>query len=243
MVEGAVPALTPSIRVGTSGWSYPSWVGSFYPERTSAARMLPFYAAAFTTVEAHNTHRRFPLASALTKWASQVPAEFRFAPKAHVGITHRRDTDGLAERVAAFYAALAPLGDRLGPVLYVLPHKKPDLARLDLLLEALSGRRPVFELAPDWWTGDVFERLAAAGASLAVVDRDGGPTDAPPPVGPIAYVRLRRPTYTDADLDRWAAWLGAAAAGDRPVYGFVKHDEDGDGPRYARGLVNRLELR
>ncbi|MGH9224845.1 MAG: DUF72 domain-containing protein [Acidimicrobiales bacterium] len=243
MVEVPVPALRGAIRVGTSGWSYPSWVGPFYPERTSAARMLPYYAGTFTTVEAHNTHRRFPLARGLTKWTAQVPAEFRFAPKAHVGITHRRDTDGLADRVTAFYDALAPLGERLGPVLYVLPHHQPDLARLDLLLDAVRGRGAVFELAPPWWVDHVFEHLTAAGASLALVDRDGepGPPPEPEPPGPIAYVRLRRSTYTEADLDAWAERLAAAAAPGRDVYAFVKHDESGDGPRYARGLVDRLE--
>jgi len=242
--EAAVAAVA---RVGTSGWSYPSWVGPFYPERTSAARMLPYYAGTFTAVEAHSTHRRFPLASGLARWVGQVPDGFRFAPKAHAGITHRRETDGIAERVAAFYDALAPLGDRLGPVLCVLPHRQPDLGRLDLLLAALHGRRPVFELSPGWWVDAVFDRLAQAGASLALVDREDGPPPPTAPVGPVTYVRLRRPTYTDADLDRWADRLALAraraTAPDGDVYAFVKHDEQGDGPRYARGLVERLEGR
>src|SRR5689334_13142508 len=101
------------IRVGTSGWSYPAWVGPFYPERTSPARMLSVYAETFRAVEAHATHRRMPTADGLAKWATQASDGFRFAPKAHVGITHRRDTDGLGDRVAAFFAVLEALGDRL----------------------------------------------------------------------------------------------------------------------------------
>ena len=207
--------------------------------------MLATYAETFATVEAHSTHRRLPTATAVERWAASVPAGFRFAPKAHAGITHRRATDGLPERIAALYAALAPLGDRLGPVLYVLPHRRPDLDRLDALLAAMAtaaAHRPgvVFELAPPWRIGPVFERLEAAGASLAVVDREEDPGLDQPIHGPVAYVRLRRAAYDEADLDRWAERLAAAGA-ERPVYAYVKHDERGDGPRYAQGLVTRVE--
>ena len=228
------------IRIGTSGWSYPTWVGPFYPPGTSAARMLPAYAGVFATVEAHATYRRLPTAAALLRWRDQVPEHFRFALKAHMGITHRRDTDGLDERVAAFVAATEPLGDRTGPVLFVLPHHQPDLARLDLLLAAVAGRpiRAVFELAPGWMVEPVYERLSAAGASLAVIDRDGDP--APEPRGPVAYVRLRKTAYSGAELDGWAARLKAWSAAGREVYAYLKHDEGGDGPRYARDLVGKL---
>lgn len=246
MGEHHVDLLT-GIRVGTSGWSYPSWVGPFYPQGTTAVRMLPTYAGTFRTVEAHNTHRRLPTEAALSRWVSQVPEDFRFVPKAHVGITHRRDTDGLAGRVANFFAALAPLGGRLGPVLYVLPHRKVDLQRLDVLLDAIPpAPASVLELAPDWEVDEVFQRLNAAGASLAVVDRDDSPPGRGgdrPAIGPVAYFRLRRTAYSGADLDRWAERLMREAAGGRDVYAFLKHDEEGDGPRYARDLVGRLDRR
>lgn len=242
LVEANFAALSQAqVRIGTSGWSYPSWVGPFYEPGTSAARMLPAYARTFATVEAHATYRRLPTAAALARWREQVPEDFRFALKAHMGITHRRDTDGLDERVAAFTAAVEPLGDRTGPVLFVLPHHQPDLERLDLLLAAVAGRpiEAVFELAPAWWTEPVHERLAEAGASLAAIDRDGEPV--PEARGPVAYVRLRRSTYSDADLDGWAARLRAHAEAGRAVYAFLKHDEGGDGPRYARALVGKLQ--
>jgi uncharacterized protein YecE (DUF72 family) len=109
----------------------------------------------------------------------------------------------------------------------------------------------VFELAPGWWTDEVVGRLAERGASLAYVDRDDGdntggntaPVPAWPPSGAasLAYVRLRRSTYSGAELAAWAARLADAGGGGRDVYAFVKHDEGGDGPRYARDLVKRLE--
>ncbi len=231
--------------MGTSGWSYPEWLGRFYPNGTSAARMLDFYSRRFPTVEAHATYRRLPTEVALKRWRSQVPPGFRFAPKAHMGITHRRDLDGVEDRVTAFLTAVAPLGDHLGPVLLSLPHLTPDLDRLDRLLAAFplppEGPTLAFELGPNWYTGEVISRFEAHGATLVVVDndneRDG---EAPLTVGPLAYVRLRRQRYDGAGLEAWAERLAKVRADGRDAYVYLKHDEDGDGPRYARRLAERL---
>ena len=226
------------MRVGTSGWSYPAWVGSFYPEKTSAARMLGAYSAVFDTVEAHATYRRLPTAVALTRWVATVPAGFRFACKAHMGISHRRDLDGVEDRVSAFLAAIAPLGHARGPVLVSLPHQQPDLDRLGPILGALGGG--AFELGPAWERPDVLDRLDAGGATLVVSDTAEQPAGAIPSVGPVAYVRLRRADYTPADLDLWAERLAKVAAEDRDAYVFLKHDDDATGPRFAQELVARL---
>ncbi len=235
-------AAVAEARVGTSGWSYPEWVGTFYPVGTSAPRMLSFYAGLLPTVEAHGTYRRMPTPAALERWRSQVPADFEFAPKAHLGITHRQDLDGVEERVEAFFAAVTLLDEHLGPVLFSLPHREPDLDRLGRLLGALPGRRAraAFELGPAWATADVLRRLDAHDATLVLVDADG--RQAPElEVGPFTYVRLRRSRYDGAELDEWAARLERAMARGRDVYAFFKHDEHGDGPRYARRVMGRLE--
>jgi uncharacterized protein YecE (DUF72 family) len=226
------------VRVGTSGWSYPAWVGSFYPEKTSTARMLGFYAGEFATVEAHATYRRLPTPAALAKWVDTVPAGFRFACKAHMGITHRRDLAGVEERVEAFLAAVSPLGEARGPVLVSLPHQLPDLDRLGRILDPLGGG--AFELGPAWERTDVLDRLDAGGATLVVSDSAERPAGAIPSVGPVAYVRLRKAEYTPADLDLWAERLAKVAAEDRDAYVFLKHDDDASGPRFARELVARL---
>jgi uncharacterized protein YecE (DUF72 family) len=221
------------VRIGTSGWSYPSWVGPFYPAGTSPARMLGVYASQFDTVEAHATYRRLPTAAALARWVDTVPSGFRFAPKAHMGITHRRDLDGVEDRVAAFLAAVAALGPTLGPVLCSLPHQQPDLDRLGRILAAFTV--PVaFDLGRAWDRPDVIDRLDAAGATLVVTD---GPI---PTVGPLAYVRLRAGDYTPAELELWAERLAKVAAEDRDAYVFLKHDDAASGPHLARELQQRL---
>jgi len=227
------------MRVGTSGWSYPAWVGPFYPEGTSVARMLGVYASTFDTVEAHATYRRLPTAVALAKWVATVGDDFRFAPKAHMGITHRRDLEGVEGRVTTFLAAVAPLGVAQGPVLVALPHQQPDLDRLGRILAPLTATA-AFELGPAWERTDVLDRLDAGGATLVVSDTADRPARAIPGVGPVAYVRLRRPDYTPADLDLWADRLAKAAAEDRDAYVFLKHDDAATGPRLASELAERL---
>lgn len=237
-MSSLVPAR---VRVGTSGWSYPAWVGPFYPAGTSPARMLGAYASQLDTVEAHATYRRLPTAKALAGWAAAAPAGFRFAPKAHMGITHRRDLDGVEDRVAAFLAAVAPLGPALGPVLFSLPHQQPDLDRLDRILAGLAGRAAAaFELGPAWDRPDVTDRLHAAGATLVVSDTPERPATDLAGAGPVAYLRLRGGHYTAADLDGWAERLAKVTAEGRDAYVFFKHDDAASGPRLARELLGRL---
>ena len=214
-------------------------MGPFYPEGTSAARMLKAYATEFDTVEAHATYRRLPTAKALAGWVDAVGEGFRFATKAHMGITHRRDLEGVEDRVAAFLAAVAPLGPARGPVLLSLPHQQPDLDRLDRILAALPVTA-AFDLGPAWDRPDVLDRLDAAGATLVVTDSAERPATAIPDVGRVAYIRLRRGDYTPDDLDHWAERLAKVAAEDRDAYVFLKHDEAATGPLLARELVARL---
>ncbi|MGQ0744805.1 MAG: DUF72 domain-containing protein [Acidimicrobiales bacterium] len=232
------------LRLGTSGWSYPEWVGRFYPNGTQAERMLDFYARIFTAVEAHSTYRRLPAPTTMQRWTTQVPPGFRFVPKAHMAITHRADLEGVEERMAGFFAATVPLGTNLGPILFSLPHAQPDLGRLDRLLSALPPNGPVaaFDLKPGWYIPAVLDRLAAHGATAVVTDNDRGDAQAPE-VGPILYVRLRRERYDRGQLESWGNRLSATAAAGTPVYAFLKHDDTGDGPRYARRLCFWAGLR
>jgi uncharacterized protein YecE (DUF72 family) len=214
------------VRVGTSGWSYKEWVGRFYPAGTPSSRMLAAYAERLPTVEAHNTFRRRPQPTALEGWAAAVPSSFMFAFKAHVAITHQRDLDGVEDRIGSFFEGLTPLGERVGPVLFQLPHRDVDLERLDRLLVALPQSPPAaFELGPAWNTPQVLDRLDKAGATRVVVDKDG---DDPilPEVGSVAYVRLRRERYGDEALGRWAARLKGAEAAGRPVFAYLRHEGD-----------------
>ena len=77
-----------NLYVGTNGYSYKEWKGSFYPESLPAKRMLHYYSEHFRTVEINYTFRQLPMASVLETWTSAVPAEFQFVLKAPQRITH-----------------------------------------------------------------------------------------------------------------------------------------------------------
>src|ERR1700741_5120332 len=76
------------LLVGTSGYSYKQWKGSFYPEKLPDKEMLSFYGKQFSTVEINHSFYRMPSESVLLGWAKSVPESFRFALKANQQITH-----------------------------------------------------------------------------------------------------------------------------------------------------------
>src|SRR5687767_9795368 len=83
----------PRIRVGTSGWSYPSgegtWKGVFYPEKKPKGfNELAFYAEHFDTVEVNSTFYRVPAIKTTTDWAKRTPKDFEFSLKLFQKFTH-----------------------------------------------------------------------------------------------------------------------------------------------------------
>ena len=66
------------VLVGTSGYNYPEWRGTFYPEKLSTAKMLAYYAERFPTVEINYTFYRMPTEKLLAGWAAGTPESFSF---------------------------------------------------------------------------------------------------------------------------------------------------------------------
>ncbi len=161
--------------VGTSGYSYKEWKGTFFPEDLPASKMLGFYAGRFNTVEINNTFYRMPAPAMVAKWAEQVPEAFVFALKAPQTITHRRQLNDAGDAVAFFWKTARELGPKLGPVLFQMPpFFKKDLGRLrDFLRQLPEDCRAAFEFRhPSWFADDVYDVLKTAGAPLCLADTD-----------------------------------------------------------------------
>lgn len=221
------------IVVGTSGWQYKEWRGTFYPERMKEAEMLPFYAARLSSVEVNYTFRRIPERSVFERWSSQVPAAFQFVLKAPQQITHYRRLRDAGPDLQRLAEAAAPLGCQLGPLLVQThPTMRVDLGRLDDFLCSLpEGTRAALEMQHEsWYVDGVYEVLRAHNAALCIVEADDRSV---PRVATAdwGYLRLRRAEYSDADLHAWFAWVRSQPWGQAAV--FFKHENEARGPRFA----------
>jgi uncharacterized protein YecE (DUF72 family) len=227
------------LHVGTSGYSYKEWRGPFYPEGLAAKDMLSWYGGQLNAVEVNNTFYRMPTVQVLEAWAAQVPAEFRFAVKASQKITHRRRLKDAEEETRYLVRTLSALGPRLGVTLFQLPpNLKVDMDRLTSFLGTLPRDLPVaFEFRHESWKDDsVVDALRDHGAALCCADTDDSETDEPVvATAAHGYLRLRRPGYTDEDLERWVGRV-LAQPWDR-AFVFFKHEEAGAGPRMARRFL------
>src|SRR6185437_8021207 len=202
------------IWIGTSGYNYPEWKGSFYPADLAAAKMLPYYADRFPTVEINYTFYRAPTEKLLAGWSRATPDSFRFTLKAPRRITHDAKLSGVSELTRNFCAVAATLGPKLGALLFQLPPSlKKDLARLDAFLDDLPAAAPAaFEFRhASWFDEETFERLRARKLALCVAESEKLATPAIV-TGPVGYFRLRDEGYTLADLKRWAEVIRREAA-------------------------------
>jgi uncharacterized protein YecE (DUF72 family) len=231
-----------NIWVGTSGYNYPEWKGSFYPEKMPSAKMLPYYAERFATVEINNTFYRMPNENAVAGWSEQTPARFKLTLKAPKRITHDSRLKDCADSTQRFLQVAATLGPKLGALLFQLPpFLKKDLAVLDAFLETLpAGTCGAFEFRHSSWMDDaVYERLKAKDLALCIADSENSHT----PVvmtAKYAYFRLRDEGYTPDDLKRWAKVIQEKTVGLSDVYVYFKHEEEGTGPQFARQLLDAL---
>jgi uncharacterized protein YecE (DUF72 family) len=227
-----------NLYVGTSGYSYSQWKGSFYPKKLSAKQMLPYYSEHFRTVEINYTFRRLPTASVLDRWAGAVPAAFQFALKAPEQITHRKRLQNASDALAQFLEITGTLKERLGPLLFQLPSTfKKDVPRLGAFLALLPPeRRVAFEFRhPSWFDDEVFALLREQRVALCIADADDGLEV--PVVATTAWgcLRLRRPEYDDAALTTWVKRLHKQDW--RDAFVFFKHEDEGKGPQLAKRFL------
>jgi len=244
-----------AVWVGTSGYNYPEWKGSFYPETLPAAKMLPYYAERFPTVEINYTFYRTPNEKILDGWNKATPDRFKLTLKAPKRITHDARLRDCADRVRQFLETAATLESKLGALLFQLPpNLKKDLALFDTFLDAFPPRVcAAFEFRHASWLDDeVYERLRRRNLALCVADskerRQGVPVDSEKLSTPVeitadyAYFRLRDEGYTPDDIARWAGVIRDRTSGLKETFVYFKHEESGKGPEFGRELMRRLEL-
>ena len=246
------------IHLGTQGWSYPDWIGAFYPPGSKQEDFLPFYAEVFDTVELDTTFYHPPKASIVRSWARHTPEHFRFAAKVPQGITHGARLAKMGEQMEAFARALEPLGPRLGPLLVQMPADfVRDEGSVELLDRFLAAAPAAVRLAVEfrdrsWHRPETWALLRARRASLvwtgwrdlprvAQVTTDFlylrwmGHREA---VDRFDRVRIDRV----ADFDAWQRDLERALPDVREVFGYFNNHWAGHSPASANEMKRRLEL-
>lgn len=230
------------LHVGTSGYSYKEWKGSFYPKDLPDKQMLRYYGDQFGTVEINNTFYRMPKTSVVEAWAAEVPEQFQFALKASQRITHMKRLKDADEPLSFLLNVAAALKQRMGPLLFQLPpNMKKDVGRLrDFLSLVPSHRRAAFEFRhPSWFDEEVFGALRDHQAVLCIAEAEG---DLEVPFVSTAnwgYLRLRLPEYTAAELKKWLKQVQKQEWQDAFV--FFKHEDEGKGPQLAKQFLELAE--
>ena len=234
----------PNLYSGTSGFAYASWKPEFYPANVPAKKFLSYYAGRLNAVEINYTFRRLPSASTLETWVEQTPAEFVFAPKAHMRITHIARLKK-SEFTEVFFKAIEPLrtAKRLGPVLFQLPPAfKVDVDLLQQFLRDLPGDiRYAFEFRhPSWLIDPVYDSLRAHHTALCLAESEK--LVIPEVItAPFVYSRLRKDEYSAEERQEISGRVEQMMGAGSDCYVFFKHEDTPAGALYAEELLRRFE--
>lgn len=248
------------LYLGTQGFTYPSWVGPFYPAGTPSSAFLERYAAQFNTVELDTTFYAIPRASTIAGWRERTPVGFQFAAKFPQTITHQKGLTDCADETIAFLEAMTHLDRKLGPLLLQMPPSwgAGGFDALVAFLQTLpAGFRYALEVRhPSWLAKNTLLRLLSLlqghGVALCLVQHAWMPA-LDETTAPFVYIRWlgRREDIPDDDfshvrvnrdvqLDRWAEQIRGYLKAGLPVYGYFNNHYQGHSPASVRAMQMRL---
>lgn len=234
-----------TILVGTSGWSYKHWAGTFYPAGMRSSAQFNYYHSIFRTVEINSSFYRLPSQSVLERWRSAAPADFVFTVKASRFITHMKKLLDPQQSFNLFFERVVTLQEKLGPVLFQLPPRwKVNVERLRSFLGIIPKElRCAFEFRePSWYHGEVRSLLASHNHAFCIYELAGHRS----PrwiTADFVFVRLHGPgdkyagSYDDATLRQWAADARQWARESVDVFIYFDNDQHG----YAAHNAQRLQ--
>lgn len=230
------------IHVGTSGYNYPEWKGTFYPEKFPASKMFGYYAERFRTVEINYTFYRMPTPALTEGWREQAPDGFTYTLKAPKRITHERRLVDCADAMALFIESARGLQEHLACLLFQLPPNfRADAAKLDAFLALVPGdlRAAVEFRHESWHSDEVFGVLSKHNAALCIADM-GDKTTPLVATARHGYFRLRDEGYGPAEIAAWATRVRAFADRWSDAFVYFKHEDEGKGPEFAKMFVGEL---
>jgi uncharacterized protein YecE (DUF72 family) len=227
--------LQGKIYIGTSGWSYKHWMGTFYPPGTKQKDRFPYYQRFFKTVELNSPFYHLPPRQTFEKWKEDVPDDFVYAVKASRFITHMKKLNDAGDSLTRLLDNASGLDEKLSIILFQLPPKwEINVERFRAFLEKLpKGNRYTFEFRDQtWYHDEIYALLREFNCAFCIYELAGH-------VSPIeitanyVYVRLHGPgdkyqgSYTDEVLAEWAARCKDWSDSSKDVYVYFDNDQEG----------------
>lgn len=238
--------MTAEIRIGTSGYHYKHWVGTYYPADVKAGEMLKHYLRDFDTVELNNTFYQLPNETTFDAWRKNTPHDFLYAVKGSRFITHMIKLKDPLRGLTNFMPRAERLRWKLGPVLWQLPPGwKVNVERLEEFLSLLpKEHRYTFELRNEtWMTDKVLDVLRKYNAAFCIYELAGymSPIEV---TSDWTYIRLHGPThfkyqgsYTDEQLAMWAERIRGWSRTMKAIYVYFDNDDS------AYAVYNAMTLK
>ena len=241
--------------IGTSGWNYRQWRGSFFPDTLPAKRWLSYYASRFDSVEVNYSFYRLPSTSTCEAWYEQTPERFCFAMKASRYITHVKRLRDVREAWNTFLERALILKHKLGPILLQFPSNfrasESNLEAIDEFLKyaaRTSSRRLAMEFRDRSCFGEEMQAvLRKHRAALVISHSSRYPAPEVEATSDFVYFRFHGPremfasSYSDAELQCWAKVMKIFLKRRRDVYAYFNNDSGGHAPRNAQVLLGHLE--
>ena len=243
------------IRIGTSGYHYKHWVGTYYPAGIKPGEMLEHYLHDFDTVELNNTFYQLPKEETFDTWRESTPRDFLFAVKGSRFITHMIKLKDAERGLVNFMPRAERLRGKLGPILWQLPPGwKVNLERLESFLSLLPPEHHyAFELRNEtWMTPEVLALLRRYNAAFCIYELAGyhSPIEL---TADWTYIRLHGPTpfkyqgsYSDEQLSDWADRIKKWSRTLKKIYVYFDNDDSAyavDNALTLKKMLGRLAQR
>ena len=159
------------IKVGCSGWSYPEWVGPFYPQIAKARDQLRLYSDVFDVVEINSTFYRMPSKRMVDRWREETPDGFIFTAKFPREITHEKKLVQAEEETRRFLSLMERLEKKQGPLLLQFPPSFTFEKGFGVLQEFLDSFSPEARFCVEprhisWYRDEFYGSLRSYDVSL-----------------------------------------------------------------------------
>lgn len=237
-----------NIFIGTSGWNYNHWKGTFYPKDSSREDWFSLYQSRFPTVEINNTFYRLPSVGTVDSWYNNCRNDFVYSVKASRYITHMKKLKDPRESTESFFSVIRRLGEKTGPILFQLPPKwNRNTERLKQFLESVPDEYDyTFEFRdPSWFHEDIYSVLSRNSSAFCMYQLEG--TESPKKLtADFVYIRLHGPDgayrgkYGKKELSGWAGAIYSWKQQGKKVYCYFDNDEQGYAPQNASDLIDMM---